>query len=149
MELGEIRRLLLEQHAGLRQLLAELEAEAQRVVAGTSEDGAPLLAKVQALVAAVAQHHETEDAHLGGFLPDADAWGAERLKILRTQHDTAHDALTRALAAAESPELAHAKRAEAALSLARDLYEHMRIEERYVLSEALLRDDAITIEFGG
>lgn len=149
MELSEIRKLLLEQHAELRATIAELEAAAKAVDDGGIGAVGQLDAIVGKLAKALAIHHAAEDEHLATFLPEADAWGAERAKLLRERHDAAHVAMDACIAAVSATATALPARAQSALGLAQTLREHMRVEEKYVLSESVLRDDAILVEFGG
>jgi len=149
LELSEIRRLLLDQHTELRTIIGELEAAALRVAAGDSAAVRVVDASIQALATALAAHHAAEDAHLASFLPGADAWGTERAKLLRERHDASHAVMDAAVAEAASPAASSAARAATALSLATALREHMSVEEKYILTESLLRDDGIIVEFGG
>lgn len=149
MELSEIRKLLLEQHAELRAIIAELEAAAKAADDGLAGAVGQLDATMGKLAKALAAHHATEDEHLATFLPDSDAWGAERAKLLRERHDAAHVAMDAGVAAVSAAGATLAARAASALGLAQTLREHMRVEEKYVLSESVLRDDAILVEFGG
>jgi iron-sulfur cluster repair protein YtfE (RIC family) len=129
----EARTKLLEQHEGLRTLLAAAEISARRVLQGET-----VLAEfrrgLDALRSALAEHNRTEEALLEPMLSGADDWGPKRVARMTEEHLAEHAAVRAALA---GPEVEVAQRMA---DLVEDLLAHMAAEERTFLSPGVLRD---------
>lgn len=136
--LDRLRRQILAEHVELRAAIARV---------ATAEEPARLALATSALCDRLEDHLELEDEVLEPVLRAVDAWGPERARRLRDEH------------AAQRRRLAQLRRDVAtapALALAREvqpfletLLADMAAEERDVLDPDLLRDDTISVEFGG
>lgn len=136
--LERLRRQILAEHVELRAAIAKV---------ATAEEPARLALATSALCDRLEDHLAFEDERLEPVLRSIDAWGPERARRLRQEH-----ALQRARMAELRREVATAP----ALALAREvqpfleaLLADMAAEEREVLDPNLLRDDTISVEFGG
>jgi iron-sulfur cluster repair protein YtfE (RIC family) len=140
------RHNLLMQHQALRGVMAELKTRAEEVLLD-NRDPAALHASLRRLHEAFERHLASEEELLEPILERIDAWGPLRLELLRAEH--AHQrAVLHALRSAEAmraPEVV----ARRAVALAEELLADMDAEERELLDARVLRDDAISIEFGG
>lgn len=136
--LERLRRQILAEHVELRAAIAKV---------ATAEEPARLALATSALCDLLEDHLAFEDERLEPVLRSIDAWGPERARRLREEH-----VAQRARMAELRREVATAP----ALALAREvqpfleaLLADMAAEEREVLDPNLLRDDTISVEFGG
>jgi iron-sulfur cluster repair protein YtfE (RIC family) len=137
-----VRKRILTEHERLRETMA-------RVIA--AERYARLAPAANALLDLLAEHLAHEDDLLAPMLRTIDAWGEERERRLREEHAEQRAEIERlrgALAQLLLPEEEKALAASIRQFVDR-LRGDMAIEERDVLSAELLRDDSITVEFGG
>jgi iron-sulfur cluster repair protein YtfE (RIC family) len=139
--------MLLAQHKLLRELIVEVgEAAANVLACGDQEmsgQASELVRAVGTFSDDLRVHLAAEEELLGPILELLDAWGPERLDLLRSEH-THQRAVLHALHAdrkLEPREMAHRAR-----SLVADVLLDMDAEERDLLSEGLLRDDPIVID---
>lgn len=152
MEPTEIRQYLLNQHASIRALAAQLREQAVR--ARTDPDDhrdarASLRTRIAALQAAVVRHNADEQRLLEGVLPGNDAWGLTRFAAMCAHHHEEHAELQAALGAAGRIEEL-GPLAACIERLVEALLDHMREEEQAVLHAHVLRDDVLSIDaFGG
>ena len=135
---SETRRALLEEHARLRVLLAELEDLAERTRAG-DDPGRRFGAVAGQLLRALEVHNEAEERVLAPLLRLTDAWGPERIGEMTQEHAAEHVALRAALAEPE-----HAALARKVPELAKELRIHMAREEATFLAPEVLTDDVVT-----
>ena len=133
-----VRRRILAEHRELRKAIAKVNA---------ADDPYKVTLAARALLDRLIDHLDLEDQILEPLLRGIDAWGPERARRLREEHASQRTqvaTLRTALATAPTAELA---------TLARlfvdELLADMADEERDVLNAELLRDDCITVEFGG
>lgn len=136
--LERLRRQILAEHVELRAAIAKV---------ATAEAPARLALATSALCDLLEDHLAFEDERLEPVLRSIDAWGPERARRLRQEH-----VAQRARMAELRREVATAP----ALALAREvqpfleaLLADMAAEEREVLDPNLLRDDTVSVEFGG
>ena len=137
-ECENLRRRILAEHDELRIAIAEVLA---------ADDAARRAAATEALLDRLTDHIAHEDLALEPVLRQIDAWGPERARRLREDH-----AAQRAQIACLRTELATAPGRGldwAVRHFVDELVADMTAEERDVLSASLLRDDSITVEFGG
>ncbi|MGO8993919.1 MAG: hemerythrin domain-containing protein [Polyangiaceae bacterium] len=148
MKPSEIRRELLEQHAGLRSLI-EATCRATESAArgeGSRDEAADCLARV---VDALRRHNLREEDLLRDLIPTVDPWGPARAEIMTEEHIEEHRELFATLVAATE-----ARDPRAAATLVRELrehlLEHMAREEKGFLGEDALHDDDLSVDaFGG
>ena len=144
------RAVLLAQHKRLRELIVDVGDAATNVLessdAGIQPHAADLTNAVRIFVEELRLHLASEEELLGPVLERLDAWGPERLEILRLEH--AHQrAVLQALR--NDWTLGPREMARRARSLVADVAMDMEAEERDLLSEALLRDDPIVLDQSG
>lgn len=141
---AEVRAAVLAQHAELREVLFEADRLARRVQSGHLEDLGPMRAISSVLSTALCTHLDIEEAWAVPHLSQADSWGPVRVRQLLIEHE-AQRASAAALARVERRgDLAELTRS--LRELAHTLLEDMRIEEREMLAESVLRDDAVAID---
>lgn len=133
-----VRREILDEHTELRAIIAKIR--------GAGDPGCLALATAE-LLDRLAAHLEHEDAVLAPVLRTIDAWGPERARRLRDDHVAQRAQLAQLRRElATTPEAALASTVRAFVDA---LVADMESEERDVLDAALLRDDCVTVEFGG
>jgi hypothetical protein len=146
MNPSEIRSELLDQHGQIRALMDEIRRLApDAAVAGVS--GGELERQLQGLAFAVARHNVREEELLRGILATVDAWGPARVEIMDESHEREHQALHDALL--NLPKMPGPLAPSSLDALFHRVLEHMKREERTLLSEDVLKDDAVLVEFGG
>ena len=131
-----LHRKMLDEHG-------ELRAAILRVREATTP--AALAAAAVLLLDRLADHIDSEERALEPVLANIDAWGAERLRRLRQEH-----VAQRRQAARLRAELATTPNRSLAWDVqpfVEALLADMAAEERELLSA--LRDDTVTVEFGG
>lgn len=141
MEANQARSVLLEQHDGLRRLLASAQRLAALAVEG-EDVVAALEVEMGALRRAFAQHNVSEEKLLTPILALDPAWGPARVARMREEHDAEHRSISEALI---GPTLEVASRLS---DIVEDLDAHMCAEERTFLASAVLRDDIVQLEDG-
>ncbi len=144
MTLNELRMRILSEHVQLREALETTLEKVQRAGARRSGVLPPAPRReVQFLVEVLLTHIELEDRELVPVLQEIDAWGEERARRVKVEHE-AHRAALRKLSqlaqSATGPELL-----EAAEGLFKSLLIDMAEEDRTVLHPDLLRDDVVSI----
>ena len=122
---------LAAQHAALHERIERCDALADEVDIGMTEPGR-LVDEVLQLRGAFDEHNRFEEQLLRPLLLDADWSGAVRISRMVEDHVEEHRAMQRGLAATPTGEL---RRVLASLR------DHLRSEERYLLSRKVLRDD--------
>ncbi len=133
-----LRRMILAEHGELRAAIAKV---------ATAEEPARLALATNALLDLLADHLDHEDEVLEPALRAIDAWGPERARRLRHEHTSQRARIERLRReVATAPALALAREVQPFLE---ELLADMADEERDVLDPKLLRDDSITVEFGG
>jgi iron-sulfur cluster repair protein YtfE (RIC family) len=131
-----LHRKMLDEHTELR--LAIL-----RVREATTP--ATLAAEAAVLLDRLAAHIDSEERALEPVLETIDAWGAERVRRLRQEHVAQRRALARLRdELATTPDRSLAWDVQPFVDA---LLADMATEERELLSA--LRDDTVTVEFGG
>jgi iron-sulfur cluster repair protein YtfE (RIC family) len=144
---SQIRKTLLEEHAGLR---ARFERARGAIAEGRASGKAPdgLRECLEELSAALRAHNQNEETVLRELLRDVDAWGPARADIMDESHVEEHDELLGALLAANGAADPEAV-ARDVVSVIDRLEEHMVREEEILLAEDVLRDDDVVIEYFG
>jgi hypothetical protein len=133
MEPSKARAVLLAHHERLRQLLAEMQRVAERVLAGEGVV-ADLAARIDEVRNAFALHNATEEAMLEPILRIDFAWGPARIARMLEEHAAEHATLRVALEGADL------EVAAGIAALVEDIDAHMAAEERTFLSPGVLRD---------
>ena len=147
MQLTKLRDLLLQQHAALRELIAQITAQSDHSTdPARDEELRKLIGK---LTVALGKHNRFEESSLRGVIVHLDAWGPQRESLMDSRHHEEHqlslEALEQSFALQPRPE-----RAAALHRILEALLTHMKHEEREVLHPNVLRDDVITADpFGG
>ncbi len=143
---SEIRESLLREHAGLRALIAEVR---RRMTKGAdSAARTELSASMVTLAETLRVHNVREEGLLREILRDVDAWGPVRADVMDESHAHEHQDLVGALLAAQG-----IQDITAAGGTINDLLDrvesHMTREETVLLSEHVLRDDDLVIDYFG
>ncbi len=141
-----VRERVLGEHEVLRGMLTSLEALATRVLDGDARVLGELRAASSELYQTMLRHIELEETLLVPALREADSFGAVRAVDLHAEHDHQREALFDALMVAplEGVELA-----QSAVRIAAELRTHMAHEERELVSDEVLRDGLVSIDFTG
>jgi hypothetical protein len=144
MLLSEMREELLAQHQGLRELAGAARETAEALVAGDASVEI-MRQRLAALGQALIAHNRREEELLGSIIRTIDAWGDVRAALLDEHHAAAHGELRRNLDDAFTTDDASLA-ARLTREAVEQLFEHMRIEERDVLSADAFRDDVVVID---
>ncbi|MEW5743516.1 MAG: hemerythrin domain-containing protein [Myxococcota bacterium] len=137
MRLRDLRKQLLEQHAEIRRLVAQVEGALDERLSA-----AELTARLDALKAAVVAHNQVEAHALEPILEHIDAWGPDRVKALVGEHRAEHEDVLTHLGAGTAADGGRLK------ALLAELVAHLAQEEKTLLTEKLLRDDVIQLDAG-
>lgn len=144
---SQVRTELLAEHAALRALIVETRRLIEEGATGGATRGA-LTAAVEQLAAALRAHNAHEEAVLREMIKDVDAWGPARAEIMDESHADQHEDLVGALLVTNSSPDAQVAGRSVVPVLDR-LLAHMAREEEVLLSEEVLRDDDVVIEYFG
>lgn len=149
MELSprEVREVVLADHAALRVRL-ELLRRAIRV-ADQSGDASALLELLPSLLDHLSAHLALEDQLLGPTLATIDAWGPEREKRLRAEHQSQREWIKSSRAWLETHDDDASDVTTHALVMIGRIEEDMAHEEVEVLDPQLLTDAVIHVDFSG
>lgn len=153
---GQVRSMILTEHASIRRLLRRVELAARRVGAGTTPDARDVQLAYEAahvLCATMAAHFEHEEHLLAPALEALDAWGKVRAEQMRADHAEQGLVLQSYLTTLRQLSSSdHSGKVLVALiaRLVESLRSDMRAEEEGVLRADLLRDDptASVVECG-
>jgi iron-sulfur cluster repair protein YtfE (RIC family) len=141
---SEIRQRILDDHALLRRMFADLQG-----LLGAPA-GAPPPDEVRELGAALRQrflaHLELEERLLVPALREADAWGEQRAGKVAREHALQRAQLDRLLDHLRDATRAPAELARELGALVNELEVDMEHEERTALSPSLLRDDVVAVD---
>jgi hypothetical protein len=146
MQPSEIRRRILDDHETLRAMLASVERIAGEVLGGDAEQKGPLRFEGETLLGRLAEHMAWEDRYLRPALLETAGFGEVRAERLDRDHREQRELLSYALAS-----LADASRparlvARNLLDLVALLRDDMADEERFLVSEKVLRDDVVNVD---
>lgn len=143
---SEIRVELLGHHAALRRMIRETCNVAERA----QQSDLPR-EELHALAVRVADslraHNRREEELLRGIIVAVDAWGPARDAVLSEEHVNEHDELEAVIALADSE--SDVAGAACLIAVLNRVLDHMTREEKAVLGEDLLRDDAVVIDYFG
>lgn len=143
MEPGQVRILILEDHARLRALFRELDQVAARVLLGEGEQTLRLRALAEGLRERFLRHLDLEDRVLVPAIRQVDARGPERAARIAAEHRDQRARLARLLEELCDPRRTAAELAAELRALVAELLDDMVREEDTVLREDLLRDDVV------
>ena len=146
MRPSQVRDRILSDHVTLRGILADLECLARDVLGGEYRMAGALRFEGEGLLEELTRHMSWEDRHLIPALQDADAWGEARVDRLHEEHAEQRALLSHALERLRDPSRPAALVARNLLDLAAVIRQDMEDEERFALSERVLRDDVIVID---
>jgi hemerythrin-like domain-containing protein len=146
MKPSEVRRRILDEHARLRGLLAEVQSLVERVLEGHGEAVELLRERGRALHTFFFDHLELEDVILVATLRDADAWGEERARNLTQEHREQRQLLEALLGRIDDARLPAEELARDLADFVQRVREDMAVEEKAMLSDKILRDDVISID---
>ncbi|UCE84709.1 MAG: hemerythrin domain-containing protein [Deltaproteobacteria bacterium] len=140
MKPSEVRKRILEEHAALRRLLAEVEGLAERYEDGSADLAPMLLERGRTLYESLAAHLDVEDAYLAPALRAAGAEGERRAESLAHEHREQRELLRYLLGRIhelQRPTILIAREVRSFVGYVRVDMEH---EEKTILSEAVFRD---------
>jgi len=146
MELSasQVRSLILDEHAILRDILEEIEAALGEMTRRVPGALARLRASLRTFRDAFLRHLRHEETVLRPLLVDVDAWGPARVESMDEEH------LAQRAAFAELSRLALDADVDCTVQqvevFIRRIREDMDGEEQHALSEEVLRDDIIVID---
>ena len=150
MELSasQVRSLILDEHAVLRDILEEIEQALGEMTRRVPGSVGRLRASLRTFRDAFLRHLLHEETVLRPLLTDIDAWGPARVESMDEEHRGQRAAL------AELSRLEIAEDLDLTVKHIEDFIQRLRAdmdgEERHALSEEVLRDDIIVIDtFGG
>jgi hypothetical protein len=144
---SEIRKELLDQHAGLRTKIDATRVAAERWKVGETARE-ELRSCLAVLADGVRAHNRREEELLHDLIPSADAWGPARAEVMQETHVQEHKDLYEALIDAGAAADATSG-VPPVLKLLEQMTEHMKREESSFLGADVLRDDAVTPDFFG
>jgi iron-sulfur cluster repair protein YtfE (RIC family) len=143
---SQVRRVILDDHRWLRELLADARETARRVETGDHALCGRLRELSQTLHQRFLGHLALEEQHLVPALRDADAWGVERAGLLLAEHAGQRERVAELLDALRQPCGNCPVLARAVGSLADDLLADMEHEEATLLAERVLHDDPVVVD---
>ncbi len=138
-----MRRRILEDHARLRVLIAELDDVALRVMDGDRRLALRMRALAEGLRDTFLHHLDLEDGVLVPVLRTLDAWGTDRAARLAAEHRAQRERFGRHLGELVDQSRAPEDVAADLHALAIELLLDMLHEEKTVLDADLLRDDPV------
>jgi iron-sulfur cluster repair protein YtfE (RIC family) len=138
---SDARRMLLAQHARIRELLESVQALAAALARGEPV-ALQLEVGLEDLRRSVGEHNRAEQAILEPILRMDAAWGPLRVERMIEEHAAEHAAFEDALVGTDQEVAARLA------DLAEDIDAHMMAEERIFLSAGVLRDDVVNVEDG-
>ena len=146
MELNssQIRKLILDEHAVLRDEMEDIATLLQDVAAQRAEAAQRLQQRMRKFYDAFLKHIAHEDSLLRPVLANIDAWGAVRVEKLDDEHREQRSTIAALTALNPMSDFeAYLKRVQAFVTaVAAD----MAAEEQECLSPNILRDDTIVID---
>lgn len=142
MRPSEVRQRILDDHAALRRLLADV----QQALAATPPSAPAIRSLGESLRQRFLEHLELEDRTLVPALRTIDAWGEERAARLDREHRHQRERLDEIMGRLRPEERAGAELAGDLARLVREILLDMEHEEKTVLDENLLRDDVVTTD---
>jgi iron-sulfur cluster repair protein YtfE (RIC family) len=142
----EVRAHILADHVAIRGMLLSLESVADRVRGGDRSLVAVLRVEGEALLRHLQQHMLWEDRHFAPALRRADTSGEERAARLDSDHREQRQVLAHCLSAVNDESRPASVVARTLIDLVAMLREDIEDEERLLLDERVLRDDAIGID---
>jgi hypothetical protein len=141
---GQIRSLILDEHAMLRGLLEDIRESFADAEARTPGSVDRLTGRMRRFYEALLKHIAHEETMLRPVVAEADAWGPARVEKMDEEH-RAQRAAVLALSG-----LTFTSDLDAELRRVRDfaqaICKDMDAEEHQCLSEEVLRDDVIVID---
>lgn len=141
---GQIRTLILDEHAMLRDLVEDIQESFDDAEARAPGSLDRLAGRMRRFCEALLKHIAHEETVLRPVVAEADGWGAARVEKMDEEH-RAQRAAVRALSG-----LLFTSDLDAELPRLRDFAEaickDMDAEEHECLSEEVLRDDVIVID---
>ncbi|HTS81687.1 MAG TPA: hemerythrin domain-containing protein [Myxococcaceae bacterium] len=146
MELSasQVRSLILDEHAVLRDVLEEIEQSLGEMARRVPGAIGRLRASLRTFNDAFTRHLEHEEMVLRPILRDVDAWGAARVEAMDEEHQAQRAAL------AQLTRLALDEDVDGTVQQVEDFVGRIRAdmagEEQHALSEEVLRDDIIVID---
>lgn len=146
MELSssQVRSLMLDEHAVLRDILEEIEAGLGEMTRRVPGSIGRLRASLRTFQDAFARHLHHEETVLRPLLADVDAWGPARVESMDEEHRSQRVALAQlSCLALEADVDCTVQQIEAFI---RRIRSDMDGEEHHALSEEVLRDDIIVID---
>jgi len=142
---SQVRRVILDEHRWLRELLADTGEIARRVEAGDHERTGHLRERAQRMRARFLRHLDFEEEQLVPALRDADDWGEERADMLLREHADQRERFAALLRELQQPCSDPRPLARDVQALVRDLLADMDHEESELLSERVLHDDPVVV----
>lgn len=147
MEPSEIRRRILEEHHALRQELHELALLVEEVRAG--KPPGPLRSALLDVTEHLLTHMQTEDSILAPALLETDAWGPWRVSQMKAHHERDRERVEGLQRALQDDSVDANALVRAAVGLISELHTEMADEDKTLLHPDILKDDLITVAFGG
>ena len=146
MELSasQIRRLILDEHTVLRDILEEIEQALGEMTRRVPGSISRLRASLRTFHDAFLRHLEHEETVLRPILVDVDAWGAVRVAAMDEEHAAQRASLAQVSRLALDENLDDT--VQHLEEFIRRLRADMDGEEHHALSEEVLRDDIIVID---
>jgi len=146
MELSssQIRRLILDEHTVLRDILEEIEQTLGEMTRRVPGSITRLRASLRTFHDAFVRHLEHEETVLRPVLVDVDAWGPARVAAMDEEHVAQRAALAQLSRLALDQDLDGT--VQHVEEFVRRLRADMDGEEHHALSEEVLRDDIIVID---
>jgi iron-sulfur cluster repair protein YtfE (RIC family) len=141
---GQVRSLILDEHAMLRDLLKDIEESFVDIEARTPDSVGRLIGRMRRFYDALLKHIAHEEMVLRPIVAVADAWGTARVEKMDQEH-RAQRAAVRLLSAwtfTSNVDVKLRRIRDFVRGIAKDMDE----EERGCLSEEVLRDDVIVID---
>jgi iron-sulfur cluster repair protein YtfE (RIC family) len=144
MELDDVRRELMADHAHLRELISRLERHAATIQRGEGsvDDARTLRELLRTLFDDLEAHSGRENEILEPILRSLDAWGPARVERMEEEHRAEHEALVRTLEQLTEASLP-GEMAATAVTLCEELLVHMAVEEEYLLHPNVLTYDVV------
>ena len=146
MELSssQIRRIILDEHTVLRDILEEIEQTLGEMTRRVPGSITRLRASLRTFHDAFVRHLEHEETVLRPVLVDVDAWGPARVAAMDEEHAAQRAALVQLSCLALDQDLDGT--VQHVEEFVRRLRADMDGEEHHALSEEVLRDDIIVID---
>ena len=143
---SRLRKRILDDHQVLRGEVAKLKKLAREYEEGIAENLDKLDMQVRSIYGMLLRHMNMEEHLLIPALRESDAFGAERVRLYKTEHESQRASLRHIVKSLGRSESEPRQYLDWVHALAESLLDDMEREEEEFLAAKILRDDTVSVE---